>query len=37
MEHLSRFNQFVILESKWSSSLKEEQIIDLKLSKFPSF
>ena len=29
MKHLSRFNQFVILESKWSSSLKEEQIIDL--------
>lgn len=29
MKHLSRFNQFVILESEWSSSLKEEQIIDL--------
>lgn len=29
MKHLSRFNQFVILESMWSSSLKEEQIIDL--------
>jgi hypothetical protein len=28
MKHLSRFNQFVVLESKWSSSLKEEQIID---------
>jgi hypothetical protein len=33
MKHLSRFNQFVILESsyqsQWSSSLREDQIVDL--------